>query len=174
MKKLILHEFLNHFRSYWTTSGHGGWRPVYAKELAGLPLSNVLSLYRFECVIRPQVVGILVHKVKKRSQKGGFDPTSGHDGTCNWPTCCHWVVIKLYFNFDILLGGPKQLPTNQKGSFLSKNTKKCHFRSQGGLGVKTTHVTRLTLTCPTKHQGGEDSLNPRLHAQNWYFLSIGG
>ena len=47
---------------------------MYAKDLPGLRLSNVLSLYRFECVIRPQVVGILVHKVKTRSQKGGLTP----------------------------------------------------------------------------------------------------
>ena len=149
MKKLILHEFLDHFRSYWTTSGHGGWRPVYAKELAWLPLSNVLSLYRFECVIRPQVVGILVHKVKKRSQKGG---SWWYLQLANMLSLgCDQVVFQLRY--------PARRPKNdslliKKAHFCVKKHKKVSFPVPGGVGGENHTCHQIDPNMSDKTSGG--------------------
>ena len=62
----------------------------------------------------------------------------------------------------------------KKANFCQKTQKNVISGPMGGLGVKTTHVVRLTPIRTTKHQEGAGTLNPRLHAQNWLFRKFGG
>ena len=110
---------------------------------------------------------------------------SGHKKG-GWPHFRSWWYLQManmlslgcdqvVFQFRYPARSPKNdCQIMKKANFCQKNTKKCHFRSQGGLGVKTTHVVRLTPIRTTKHQKGAGTLNPRLHAQNCLFRKFGG
>ena len=94
-------------------------------------------------------------------------PPTGQNVVTKLFSCCVSTLIPCKANI-------KQRLTTENHNFLSKYTKKGHFRSQGGLGVITTHVIGFTLMRPTILQQGADTLNPQLHAQNWHFPKFWG